>query len=599
MQMINRIHFLQELISGIDQPETFIEARSQIIEELKMLLSEAKAQDFKLSRGTKDKNIILSLLAKTSTELNQTLETLRIRAEVLDTLLATIPALVYFKDVDLNYILINKAFEEFTGFNLELVRGKKIGEILPGYNSATYSKIEEEVIHSGNPHYNIEEILRLGTKDIWLSTNLAPYRDINGKIMGLVGVSYDITQRKSFEAELLSAKELAEAGTRAKSDFLANISHEIRTPLNGIIGMSDILKHTGLNNDQIGLLESLQASANSLLNLVNDILDFSKIEAGKLDFELVRFDIRKVLEEIRDILAFKADDKALDFKIIIEPDIPVNLVGDPHRLKQVILNLATNAIKFTSKGYVHIQAGIEENRTDDICLKFVVKDTGIGISPANQKLLFKAFSQVDASTTRKFGGTGLGLSISKLLAEMMGGKIGLQSKLNEGSEFWFTGVFKKLSVGRNMDLPINDDRKNLLEKLEKDLYVLLVEDNKVNQKIAIHNLTKIGYRIDLAENGNQAITKFMRGSHDLILMDIQMPLINGFQAATKIRQIEHYRNSKYGTRKRIPIIALTANAMKGDRDACLAAGMDGYISKPFKPHELIETLTSTFSSQQE
>lgn len=593
--MIERIILLLNSISGINNSDLFYIEKEKIIDELKYFLSEAKSLDFKINRGIKDKNIILSLLSKTSKELNQTLETLRIRAEVLDTLLATIPALVYFKDLELNYVLVNRAFEEFTGFLMADIKGKKIRDILPEYNSSEYSKTEENVILTGIPNYNIEETFHINNREFWLSTNIAPYRDIHGHILGLVGVSYDITQRKSFESELFKAKELAEAGTQAKSDFLANISHELRTPLNGIIGMADILMNTQLNLEQINTLDSLQSSANSLLNLVNDVLDFSKIEAGKLDFEMVRFDIKKTLGEIRDIIAFRADDKALDFKIIIDDSIPDRLLGDPHRLKQVILNLATNAIKFTSKGFVCISLEIIENRKDDIILKFAVKDSGIGISPANQKLLFKAFSQVDASTTRKFGGTGLGLSISKLLVEMMGGKIGLESKLNEGSLFWFTAIFRKIIVSNNIEYSIDNDREKLLSKLEKDLYVLLVEDNKVNQKIAIHNLTKIGYRIDLAENGNQAVTKYMRGSHDLILMDIQMPYLNGFQAATKIRQIEKYRNSKYGSQKRIPIIALTANAMKGDKDACLLAGMDGYLSKPFKPQELIETLTSTFS----
>jgi CheY-like chemotaxis protein len=271
--------------------------------------------------------------------------------------------------------------------------------------------------------------------------------------------------------------------------------------------------------------------------------------------------------------------------------MPSLLKGDPHRLKQVILNLAANAVKFTAKGHVEVRIKLEKNKHNHHLLRFEVNDTGIGVSKEGRKSLFREFSQVDSSTTRKYGGTGLGLSISKKLVEMMNGKIGMDSKFGKGSTFWFTAEFGKVDKIEKEVLVIEKEKLDLISRIDKDLSVLLVEDNKINQKIALHNLMQAGYKVELAENGHEAVMKFKSGKFDMILMDVLMPVMNGFKATEKIRAIEQYRVLKNKNFiHHVPIIALTANAMKGDREACLAAGMDGYISKPFKQKDLAELL---------
>jgi PAS domain S-box-containing protein len=589
--MSKRITEITESLNSIKSLEEFERLKLQLFEQLTVLKKENEALHFKYDRANKDKNIIYSLLAKTSKDLNLALNNLKIRAEELSTLLSAIPALVYFKNVDLEYQLVNNAFEDFLDVKMTNISGKKINILLPEYDNADYEKIEREVLERGIPIYNVEEIIKKQNAEIYLSTNLAPVKNLSGQVIGLVGVSYDITDRKNYEIELKKAKEQAEAGTKAKSEFLANMSHEIRTPMNGIIGMAEILKQTELNGEQVLLLDAIDISANSLLSLINDVLDFSKIEAGKLDFEIIDFNLLHVLGDVERILVTKANEKGLDFRITYDETMPSLLKGDPHRLKQVILNLAANAVKFTAKGHVEVRIKLEKNKHNHHLLRFEVNDTGIGVSKEGRKSLFREFSQVDSSTTRKYGGTGLGLSISKKLVEMMNGKIGMDSKFGKGSTFWFTAEFGKVDKIEKEVLVIEKEKLDLISRIDKDLSVLLVEDNKINQKIALHNLMQAGYKVELAENGHEAVMKFKSGKFDMILMDVLMPVMNGFKATEKIRAIEQYRVLKNKNFiHHVPIIALTANAMKGDREACLAAGMDGYISKPFKQKDLAELL---------
>ncbi len=585
-----------EKLNSIKSIGDFEESRNQILEQLMLLKKDNEAIHFKYDRANKDKNIIYALLTKTSTDLNQAVSDLKIRAEELSTLLSAIPAFVYFKNEKLEYQLVNNAFEEFIEKKLTDLIGKKVNYFLPEYNSSLYNNIEQEVLTTGLPVYNIEEIIVKNQQKIYLSTNLAPVKNTDGLVIGLVGVSYDITDRKNYEIELTKAKEQAEAGTRAKSEFLANMSHEIRTPMNGIIGMAEILKQSSLTNEQLANLEAIEVSANSLLSLINDVLDFSKIEAGKLDFEIIEFNLRNMLGDIERILVTKANEKGLDFRVVCDDSIPANLQGDPHRLKQIILNLTSNAIKFTEKGHVEVVIKLEKNLPKNHLLRFEINDTGIGVSKEGRQSLFKEFSQVDTSTTRKYGGTGLGLSISKRLVEMMNGKIDMNSKFGKGSTFWFTAMLGRIEETEKAPVIIEKENLELISRIDKDLSVLLVEDNKINQKIAVHNLTQAGYKVELAENGHQAVIKYKNGNFDLILMDVLMPVMNGFVATKKIRAIESYRAHKNKVCiHHVPIIALTANAMKGDREACLAAGMDGYISKPFKQKDLAELLHNILS----
>jgi len=573
-------------LNTISDWESFQSYRKEIGEQFLELKKELESTQFKYQRSSKEKNIIYSLLNKTSQDLNQAAESLKIQAEELSTLLSAIPAFVYFKNTDHTYRLVNKAFEDFLGIRLENIKDKTIRNLLPDYDSSSYERKEKKVLVSGDPIYNVEEIVIKNRSKIWLSTNIAPVKNINNEVVGLVGVSYNITERKKHEIELKKAKELAEAGTRAKSEFLANVSHEIRTPMYGIIGMVEIMKQTPLKNEQIQHLGAIESSAGSLLILINDVLDFSKIEAGKLDFEIIEFRLSDVLKDVENMLKSRADEKELEFKIFSDKAIPETLRGDPHRLKQVILNLANNAIKFTEKGLVHIFINKIREYQQFIELKFEVKDTGIGIPKRGRERLFKEFSQLDTSTTRKFGGTGLGLSISKLLTNMMNGKIGVESQFGKGSTFWFTAEFGKETIEKNITPPMNKDQKDFIARVEKDLTVLLVEDNEINQKIARFNLEKVGYKVEVAENGHDAVLKYKDGNFDLVLMDILMPVMNGIKATERIRAIERYRNKKTMSKKHIPIVALTANAMQGDREACLAAGMDAYISKPFRQKDL-------------
>ena len=375
-------------------------------------------------------------------------------------------------------------------------------------------------------------------------------------------------------------KQKALDASKYKSLFLANMSHEIRTPLNGIIGMSNILKETPLSDEQKQSLEIIEISGNNLLSIVNDILDYSKIEANQLELESIPINLYKEIEDVEKLLSLKAQTKGLDFSYSIHPDTPKYIKGDALRIKQIIINYCNNALKFTEKGFVNIDIEPVKVTDKQVVLKFIVKDTGIGISKENQQKLFNDFVQVDTSTTRKFGGTGLGLSISKKLAKMMGGEVGLESEKDKGSSFWFTGKF---DVVEDIKTPLKTESKDKIN-LQK-LNILLVEDNIINQKVASYTIEKNGHKLTIANDGLEAIILFKSGEFDLILMDIQMPNMNGYEATKAIRKIEEKEQLKP-----IKIIAMTANALKGEREKCLSMGMDGYMSKPFKEETLTEFL---------
>ncbi|WP_300672904.1 response regulator [Desulfoluna sp.] len=671
-----------------------------------------------------------------------------------------------YLEVDLkgNFLFFNNAFCRLLGFSKEDLTGKNYQDFLDPANTQKVFEIFTTVYSTTQPAIGATwEMIGKDGVARHVETSVSLIRDESEEIVGFRGIGRDVTRQKQSETELKEINQelqqaieqaramaqLAETANTAKSEFLANMSHEIRTPMNGIIGMTDLVLDTALTDEQRDYLEMAQMSATSLLGLLNDILDFSKIEAGKMELEAIEFNLRVTLENTLDTLSLKAREKGLQLICDIPPEVPTALIGDPGRLRQVIVNLAGNAIKFTDNGEVVVRVEKEQETPTGVTLHFRVADTGIGLPPSTRESIFKSFSQVDGSTTRKYGGTGLGLSISRQLVELMGGEIHAESpnpclkapplspenedaqKNGVGSVFHFTAHFelngpeetaprplkrqdlaglpvlvaegnaiirallqerlttwglvptsaatsqetlnlaaqafhdgtpyrlalldrhmpdidgfqlarlikdapfgqgiklillsatgekgegqrcRELGIEGYVSKPVKasefldtllitlglpeDEKRGVITRhtaceLRKQLTILLAEDNQVNQALAVNLLQSRGHQVTVAVNGRDAVEAFHRGHFDLILMDVQMPEMDGFEATRAIRQSP----PKGPT---IPIVAMTAHAMKGDQEKCLGAGMDDYVPKPIKPEILfrvIEALTQDITEK--
>ncbi len=645
------------------------------------------------------------------------------------------PTSVVITDIRGTIEYVNPKFTDLTGYSAREVRGKNPRVLNSGRLPREHFKNLWQTLLAGREWHGEFHNKKKNGEVFWELAHISPIRDDEGKITHFVAVKEDITERKRLQAELMRAKQAAEDATQAKSDFLANMSHEIRTPMNAIIGLAHLALKTELTRQQRDYLTKIQAAGNSLLGIINDILDFSKIEAGKLDMEAVDFDLDKVLDNLADLIAVKAGEKQdLEVLFASDPGVPRQLVGDPLRLGQVLINLSNNAVKFTDAGEIVVSTKVAAEDDEQVTLKFAVSDTGIGMTAEQMDRLFESFTQADTSTTRKYGGTGLGLTISKRLVEMMGGTIEVQSTPGRGTTFSFTAVFgrgkqKEISPlvpppdmhglkvlvvddnatsreifrgmlesfhfevclaasgeealaevqsaakGRPFDLVVMDwklpgmdgleasrqiraqaqpgktpaivlvtayGREEVIQEVERvgldgfllkpvtpsmlfdtfmqafgkeraqkmrpisgqekadeglqkiaGAHVLLVEDNEINRQVAREILAGAGLKVSIAGNGQEAVSAVMQNDYDAVLMDIQMPVMDGYTATREIREWEAGRRKtegKMGKPGRIPIIAMTAHAMSGDEQKSIEAGMDDHVTKPIEPDRLFATL---------
>lgn len=476
------------------------------------------------------------------------------------------------------FVMVNNTFLKTFGYEEHELVGKNVYEIDFIASEEDRKLLLEELRTNGrvvNREYTV--LRKNGEKFVSLSS--IEIINIDGQRQ-TVSVFQDITGLKQVEKELENAKRIAEESTLAKSSFLANMSHEIRTPLNAMLGFAGIMAKTNLDASQREYLDAIDTSGKNLLNIINDILDFSKIEAGMFSIEKTPFSIQQSLHSVNTMFYEKAHSKGLKIFTSIDPRTPSLVNGDPTRFTQIMINLIGNAIKFTNKGSVSIECDVEKLTDSDVTVKLAVTDTGIGISADKLETIFNRFTQAEENTTRNFGGTGLGLSIAKKLVELQNGELWVESKVDEGSVFLF-----RITYGISKSKEYTHKEQGIVQHETKYSFegktLLVVEDNLLNQKLATTLLSNEGFEVHVADNGEVAIEKLTDNTYDLVLMDIQMPIMDGYQATRKMRDV---------LRLSTPVIAMTANALAGERQRCIQAGMNDYITKPFKTQELLDKI---------
>ncbi|MGD0133732.1 MAG: ATP-binding protein [Bryobacteraceae bacterium] len=526
-------------------------------------------------------------------------------------LVEQIPAVVFLAQMEggLGEAYVSPQIESILGFSQEEWLGNPIlwFHQLHPEDKFRWSLEAAQLFSTGEPLKSTYRFLARDGNTVWMRCEAKMVRNEDGQPWFIHGVGFDISEMKRAEAslekahaeletrvaertaqletmnaELGQAITAAESANRAKSSFLATMSHEIRTPMNGVLGMTQVLLDTLLSGEQREAAETIKQSADSLLTIINDILDFSKIEAGNVELETTSFQLRDLVDGVVRLLSPRA--RSAELRLFADPFPDCSVLGDPTRLRQVLINLVGNAIKFTEQGSVTLKVqrmGLEQ---DEVVLwQFSVDDTGIGIPQEKQDAIFRAFTQADGSISRRFGGTGLGLTISARLVEAMGGRIWVESEVGRGTAFHFSVPLGLVAEAPADETAVKPGASE--EGLDAPLRILLVEDNLVNQRVAVAMLTKRGHHVTTARNGLEGLNVLRRDSFDLALMDVQMPVMNGWEATKAIRAREH------GSARHLPIIAMTAHALREDIDRCRAAGMDGYISKPFQIETLIAELS--------
>jgi len=577
----DRPRLAQEIAAGLDKCAEFGS-------EFRIGHSWAAAVRFlkmrvKVRTDAEDKARYITGLCWDVTEQHRIAAALASERHLLSTLMDNLPDRIYFKDRESRFILVNHSFLCRAGFKEQSeIIGKTDKDLFTDEHAFEALADEQRIIATGDPIVDIEEKETWHDGRVaWYSTSKMPWRDASGNVIGTFGLSRDITARKLAEQNLMLAKEAAERTGCAKSEFLANMSHEIRTPMNGVIGMSGLLSDTKLNPEQREMLSAISTSAESLLTIINDILDFSEIETGKLTFELLDFELIETVESTLDQLAERAHTKGIELAGVMAPDLPTRLRGDPGRLRQILTILIGNALKFTERGEVVVRVSTESETEMHARLHFRVEDTGIGISPEAQGKLFQAFSQVDGSSTRKYGGTGLGLALAKQLAALMEGEMGVHSQPGRGSTFWFTAELEK-QAGNARDP--HRSHHNLV-----GARVLAVDDNVTNRRILRHQLDAWKMQVQTAADGEEALGVLKAAAeagrpYHAALLDVQMPEMDGWTLTRAIRTDP----ALAGTR----LIVLTSVGQTFDPAELKAAGIEAYLVKPVKQSRLFDCVVS-------